>query len=154
MNLALQKPMEAFLEEAVWFKQRKTRTKVALFLTPVDAARAASQQSGKIDMWENPSFDGSGSKQLVGTLQCALSLSSALHFDSRLDSLVSSACISSRNATENEVHPSGTFCSITEVTPPPPSLSFSLSKGPDSRKRIIFGHTTTDQNIHGQARAR
>ena len=66
-------PLKAFHEEAVWFKQRKTRRKVAPFLTPLGAARAAlSADWLKIDRWENPSFDWSGSRQLVGTLRCAL----------------------------------------------------------------------------------
>ena len=68
-------PLKAFREEAVWFKQRKTRRKVAPFLTPLGAARAARSVDWlKIDMWENPSFDSSGSRQLVRTLRCALSL--------------------------------------------------------------------------------
>ena len=75
VNLALLNPIESFREEARWFKQRKTRRKVAPFLTPLGAARAARSADWlKIDMWENPSFDSSGSRQLVGTLRCALSL--------------------------------------------------------------------------------
>ena len=77
-------PLKAFREEAVWFKQRKTRRKVTPFLTPLGAARAACSADWlKIDMWENPSFDSSGSRQLVGTLRCTLSLFSDLHFNSR-----------------------------------------------------------------------
>ena len=46
----------------------KTRRKVAPFLTPLGAARAARSADWlNIDMWENPSFDSSGSRQLVGT---------------------------------------------------------------------------------------
>ena len=53
-------PLKAFREEAVWFKQRKTRRKVAPFLTPLGAARAARSADWlKIDMWENPSFQSS-----------------------------------------------------------------------------------------------
>ena len=89
-------PLKAFREEAVWFKQRKTRRKVAPFLTPLGAARAARSPDWlKIGMWENPSFDSSRSRQLVGTLRCALSLSSHLHFNSSSSlACLSSACIS------------------------------------------------------------
>ena len=89
-------PLMAFREEAVWFKQRKTRRKVAPFLTPLGATRAARSADWlKIDMWENPSFDSSGSRQLVGTLRCALSLSSDMYFNSRSSlACLSSACIS------------------------------------------------------------
>ena len=70
----------------------------------------------------NPSFDSSGSRQLVGMLRCALSLSSDSQF-----ACISFACIS--RATESEVHASGNqFCSISD--PPPLSLSLSLSLSP------------------------
>ena len=40
-------PWEAFREEAVLFKERKTGRKFAPFLTPLGAARAATQRTGK-----------------------------------------------------------------------------------------------------------
>ena len=103
-------PLKASGGEAVWFKQRKTRRKVAPFLTPLGAARAARSADWlKTDMWENPNFDWSGSRELVGTLQCVLSLSSNLHFNSRSSlACLSSACIVG-HATESEVHASGKF---------------------------------------------
>ena len=126
-------PLKAFREKAVWFKQRKTRRKVALFLTPLGAARAArSADWVKIDMWENPSFDSSGSRQLVGTLPCALSLSrspltcTSTHLRVSLVSPLHAhrwACYwkwSSRQPYK--------FCSISDPPPPSPfSLSLSLS---------------------------
>ena len=46
-------PIKAFREEAVWFKQRKTRRKVAPFLTLLGADRAARSADWlKVDMWE------------------------------------------------------------------------------------------------------
>ena len=70
-------PLKGFREESVWFKLRKRRRKVAPFLTPLGAARAARSADWlKIDKWENPSFDSTGSRQLVGTLRYALTLSS------------------------------------------------------------------------------
>ena len=54
-------PIKAFHEEAVWFMQRKTRRKVAPFLMPLGAARAARSADWlKIDMRENQSFDFDG----------------------------------------------------------------------------------------------
>ena len=42
----------------------------------LDAIGRRSADCLKIDKWENPSFDSSGSRQLVGTLRYALTLSS------------------------------------------------------------------------------
>ena len=70
-------PLKGFREESVWFKLRKRRRKVAPFLTPLGAARAARSADWlKIDKWENPNFDSTGSRQLVRTLRYALTLSS------------------------------------------------------------------------------
>ena len=117
------------------FKQRKTRRKVAPFLTPLGAARAARSADWlKIDMWENPSFDSSGSRQLVGTLRCALSLSSHLHFYSRLSlACLSFACISLGMPLKAKFTPA--VNSVQSLIPPPPlppslSLSLSLSLSP------------------------
>ena len=135
-------PLTAFDEEAVWFKHQKPRRKVAPFLTPLGAARAALSADWLIiDRWENPSF---GSTQLVGTLRslCTLLwLALQLTFESRL-SLLCMHIVG--HATESEVHASGKFYSISDPPSPSLSLSFSfslslslsLSVWPDSRKRI------------------
>ena len=110
----------------MWFKQRKTRRKVAPFLTPLGAARAARSADWlKIDMWENPSFDSSGSRQLVGTLRCALSLSSDLHFNSRSSfACLSPASISLGMPLKAKFTPAvSSVHSLTPCPPPPPSLS-------------------------------
>ena len=119
-------PLKGFREEALWFKLRKTRRKVAPFLTPLGAARAACSADWlKIDMWENPSFDSSGSRQLVGTLQYALALSSDMHFNSRSSlACLSSACISLGMLLKAKFTPA--VSSVQSLTPPPP-LSLSLS---------------------------
>ena len=128
-------PLKAFHEEIVRFKQRKTRRKVAPFLTPLGAARAARSADWlKIDMWENPSFDSSGSRQLVGTLRCALSLSSHLHFYSRSSlACLSFACISLGMLLRAKFTPA---VNSVQSLIPPPSLSLSLPVWPDSRKKI------------------
>ena len=132
---------------------------------PLGAARAArSADRLKIDMWENPSFDSSGSRQLVGTLRCALSLSSHLHyyqeyirtyallllltFESRLPLLCMHIV---RHATESEVHASGKFCSISDPPPPPPpSLSLSLSPCDQIREKESLPLNTTIRASKGK----
>ena len=139
-------PLKAFREEAVWFKQRKTRRKVAPFLTPLGAARAARSADWlKIDMWENPSFESSGSRQLVGTLRCALPYSpltcTSTHFRSSLACL-SSACISLGMLLEAKFTPA--VSSVRSLTPPPPPLSLSLSPACDQirEKESLLLNTT------------
>ena len=76
VTLALLNPIESFLWRGCVVQATKNKEEVAPFLTPLGAARAARSADWlKIDMWENPSFDSSRSRQLVGTLQCTLSLS-------------------------------------------------------------------------------
>ena len=115
---------------------KKNKEESCSFLDAI-GRRSCGSLSGltKIDMWKNPSFDSSGSRQLVDSLRCALSLSSNLHFNSRS----SLACLSSELLdlhayrwacyTESKVHASGKFCSISDP-PPPPSLSLSLILSP------------------------
>ena len=118
----------------MWFKLRKTRRKVAPFLTPLGAARVARSADWlKIDMWENPSFESSGSRQLVGTLRCALPYSpltcTSTHVRSSLACL-SSACISLGMLLKAKFTPA--VSSVQSLTPPPPlSLSLSLSPACD-----------------------
>ena len=72
----------------------------------------------------SPSFDSSGSRQLVGTLRCALSLSSDLHFNSRSSlACLSSACISLGMLLKAKFTPA--VSSVQSLTPPPLSLSLS-----------------------------
>ena len=121
-------PLKGFREESVWFKLRKRRRKVAPFLTPLGAARAARSADWlKIDKWENPSFDSSGSRQLDGTLRMLWHSPLTWHaLQLTFESLLSLLCMHVvGHATESEVHASGKFCSISD--PPPPSLSLSLS---------------------------
>ena len=97
-------------------------------MTPLGAARAARSADWlKIDMWENPSFDSSGSRQLVGTLRCALSLSSDLHFNSRSSlACLSSSCISLGMLLKAKFTPAvSSVQSLTSPPPPPPPLSLS-----------------------------
>ena len=75
----------------------------------------------KIDMWENPSFDSSGSRQLVGMLRCALSLSSDWHFDSRSSlACLCSVCISLGMQLKTKFTPA--VSSVQSLTPPPSPL--------------------------------
>ena len=126
------------------FKHRKPRRKVAPFLTPLGAARVARSADWlKIDMWKNPSFDSNGSRQLVGRLRCALSLSSHLHFNSR-SSLACLHCMHIAGlATESEVHASGKFCSISAPPPPSPRLPLSLSPCDQIREKESLPLNTT-----------
>ena len=111
----------------MWFKLRKTRRKVAPFLTPLGAARAARSADWlKIDMWENPSFESSGSRQLVGTLRCALLYSpltcTSTHVRSSLACL-SSACIHVSLGMLLKAKFTPAVSSVQSLTPPPLSLS-------------------------------
>ena len=73
---------------------------------------------------DNPSFDSSGSRQLVGTLRCALSLSSHLHFNSRSSlACPSSACISLAMLLKARFTPAASSVQSLTTSPPPPSLS-------------------------------
>ena len=146
-------PLKAFREEAVWLKQRKTKRKVAPFLTPLGAAHAARLADWlKIDVG-NPSFDSNGSRQLVGTLRCALSLSSDLHFHSHSSlACLSSACVSLGMLPKAKFTPA--VSPVQSLNPPPPpslSLSLSLSVWPDSRKRITSAKHN-NENIPAKVR--
>ena len=75
VNLALLKPMKRFPWSGCVVQATKNKEKSCSFLDAI-GSRSCSRSADwlKIDMWENPSFDSSGSRQLVGTLRCALSL--------------------------------------------------------------------------------
>ena len=124
MNLALLNPLKAFRKEAVWFKQRKKEESCSFL--DVIGRRSCGPLSGlaKNRHVGNPSFDSSGSRQLVGTLRCALSLSSHLHFNSRSSvACLSSACISLGMLLKAKFTPA--VSSVQSLTPPPPPLSLS-----------------------------
>ena len=150
--------LKAFREEAVWFKQRNTRRKSCSFLDavgrrscgplvrPARAARSADWL--KINMWENPSFDSSGLRELVGWL----SLSSDLHFNSRSSlACLSPACISLGMLLKAKFMPA--VSSVQSLTPCPPSPPppLSLSVWPDSRKSITSAKLD-NQNIQAKVR--
>ena len=82
----------------------------------------------------NPSFDSSGSRQLVGMVRYGTLWHSPLTWHAlqlTFESLLSLLCMHVvGHATESEVHASGKFCSISDPSPPPPPLSLSLSVSP------------------------
>ena len=94
---------------------------------PARAARSADWL--KIDKWENPSFDSSGSRRLVGTLRYALDtlLWRDMHFNSRSSlSCLSSACMSLGMLLKAKFTPA--VSSVQSLTlPPPPPLSLCVS---------------------------
>ena len=101
--------------------------------------RPAQRTGQKKDMWENPSFDSSGSRQLVGTLRCALSLSSHLHFNSRSNlACLSSACISLGMLLKAKFTPA--VNSVQSLIPPPP---LSLSPCDQIREKESLPLNTT-----------
>ena len=106
------------------------------------AARAGRSADWlKKDTWENPSFDLSGSRPLVGTLRCALSLSSHLHFNSRSSlACLSSACISLGTPLKAKFTPG--VSSVQSLTSPPP-LSLSLSPCDQNREKESLLLNTT-----------
>ena len=146
VNLALLNPIERFSWRVCVAQATKKEEESCSFLTPLGGPLS---RLTKIDKWENPSFDSTGSRQLVGTLRYALTLSSDVTCTSThvRVSLVSPlhacrwACYWKR---------SGKFCTISDP-PPPPSLSPCLSVWPDSRKRITSAKHDI-QNIQAKVR--
>ena len=128
VNLALLKPMKSFPRRGCVVQATKNKKKSCSFLDGVgrrSCNRSADWLKIDVNMWKNPSFDLSGSRQLVGTLRCALSLFSDLHFDSRTSlAFLSSACISLGILPKAKFTPA--VSSVQSLTPPPPpSLSLS-----------------------------
>ena len=94
----------------------------------------------KRNLWENPSFDSGHRVKLIATacryatvrFVTFLWLALRLAFKSRLSLL----CLHIvGNATENEVHASGKFCSISDTLSHSLSLSLSLSLSPRAQIR-------------------
>ena len=137
VNLALLNPIKIFSWRGCVVQATKNKEESCSLLDAI-GRRSCGPLSGlaKIDMWENPSFDSSGSRQLVGTLRCALSLSSHLRFNSRSSLACLLLCMHIvGHVTEllkakftPAVVASGKFCSISPPPPPPLSLSPHVSR--------------------------
>ena len=126
VNLALLNPIKSFSWRGCVVQATKSKEKSCTFLDAI-GHRSCGTLSGlaKNKHVDNPSFDSSGSSQLVGTLRCALSLSSHLHFNSRSSlACLSSACILLGMLLKARFTPA--VSSVQSLTPPPPpTLSIS-----------------------------
>ena len=141
--VALLKPRKAFLEATAWFKQRKTRKKVAPSLTPLDAVRAAGQQTGK----KNKHLGNHRCQASTRARDWSLRYGAVCRFtDLHFVSLLSLLCMHViGNTAVNEDSGSGKFC-LLSLSPLSLSLSLSLSLYHGSRKKNHF-HSTR-QSVH------
>ena len=140
VNFVLLKPIESFSWRGCVVQATKNKEESCSFLDAIGLC-SCGPLSGlvKTDLWENPSFDSSGSRQLVGMLRCALLLFSDLHFNSRLARL-SSACISLGMLLKAKFTPA--VSSVRSLTPSPP-LSLSLSPFDQMRAKESLLLSTT-----------
>ena len=119
-------PLKAFREEAVWFKQRKTRREVAPFLTPLGgplSGLAKNRHVGKPKL-RLKRIETAGRYATVSFV--TLPISSDLHFNSPSSlACFSSACTSlGMLLWKRSSRQPYKFCSISDP-PSPFSLSFS-----------------------------
>ena len=127
MNLALLNPITSFWWRGCVVQATKNKEESCSFLDVI-GRRSCGPLSGlaKNGHVGNPSFDSSGSRQLVGTLWCSLSLSSGLHFHSHSSlACLSSACISLGMLLKAKFTPAVSF--VQSLTPSSLSLSLSIS---------------------------
>ena len=129
VNLAFLNPSTSFWWRGCVVQATKNKEKSCSFLDVI-GRRSCGLLSGlaKNGLVGNPSFDSSGSRQLVGTLRCSLSLSSDLHLHSHSSlACLSSACILLGMLLKAKFTPAVTFAQSLTPPPPPPALSLSIS---------------------------